>query len=220
MREKRIRILIINNLFVAAGSFLYWKLPVIQKNNTNWISYSFIIFFFLLSWICPGIFSYLSLKQHFVKCVSSMTSTVFQIAFWSNGLMMLTDFAEEKIRIILNIGFLCLTFIFLCLDVRFETKPISGVPSKKEIKVIERVLMELELIHSLFPEMSEFEIDEMKDELNMILKSEKTFVHGMEQNFLEECRTIKNAALCKDKDTVELHMAMLHQLVLISKQEI
>nr|WP_296156561.1 hypothetical protein [uncultured Blautia sp.] len=220
MREKRVRNLIINGFLIVLISLLYWQTSIIQKNHVNKVSYIFIITFFGLAWFIPGGLRMMSLKRHFVECVSAMISFMFQMVFWSNTVLIFTHFAEYKIRFGLNIVFLCLTVVFFCIIVKFETKSKSGIPTKKEIKNIEKALLELELACSFETEIDQSELEEIKDELNLILKMKKSFVHGIDQNLLDECRIIRNAALCKDKDTIMLHASMLRQLVLISKQKI
>lgn len=120
-------------------------------------------------------------------------------------------------RIYINIGILCLGVVLTIVIARYELKPKSGIPGKKELTHIKSAILELEIARSIVPELN---CESVLCDMKQILEMETTIVHGIDVNMLNECRTIRNLALCKDGDAANLHIAMLEQLIVLSKQEI
>lgn len=170
--------------------------------------------------VVPGLLVATKSKEHFSTSISSMLFVVFQITFWINLILIIIPVQSNLIRVFINIGIMVICIFCVGVIVRYELKPKAGKPDKKEMDNIKKALLELEIASSIMPEINGEEIAEIKENMNSFINGSSSIVHGIDSNILNECRSIRNSALCKDADAVGFHTSFLGQLLVLAKQKI
>lgn len=212
MKITRLWQLTISFIAIVFIGFLFFA-DVIKRTSENRISLIFVILSFFVLWFIPNILSITYCKKHFLTDISSLLFVVFQIIYWVNVIQIIVPVHDMKIRFLINFILLLFGVSGLLINIRFETKPITGPATKSESKHLLSSVMELETAVSCLPELNNEIIEGVKKELADYAVNKKIIIHGIDINILNECRLIRNFALCKDYDSAALHSAILSQIV-------
>ena len=220
MIRKRIWQLLLSFVMTAVlGTALYSKsmgrYPDVNKESLICILIALAILF-----IVPGLLVVTKSKEHFSTSVATMLFSVFQITFWTNLIMIIIPVPNNWVRIFINTGIVAICIFFAAIIIRYELRPKAGKPNKTEMDNIKKALLELEIASSIMPEINGEEMAEIKENMNSFINASSSIVHGIDSNILNECRSIRNSALCKDADSVEFHTSFLGQLLVLAKQKI
>lgn len=189
--------------------------PSVNRNN-----FIYIVFVLTVFWGVPVLLMVLKGKEHFSKSISNMLFRFFQITFWINLVLITIPVEKVSIRVLINCLIVVIGIISTFFIIRYELKPKSGMPNKKEVENIKKGILELEIVGSVMPKMNNSELAQIKFCMNSIMEGHSSIVHGVDSRILNECRALRNSALCNDEESIAYHIAFLGQLLLLSKQMI
>lgn len=219
MFRKRIWQLLLSLIMTASLGFVLFSKSMGSCPEANKESLICILIAFSILAIVPGLLILTKSKGRLSVLISSMLFSGFQITFWINLGFIIIPVSNVMTRIFINIGILIICISCVIVNIRYELKPKSGLADKKEKANINRALSELELAASILPEINDREMATIRENMHSFINGDSHIVHGMDANILNECRAIRNSALCKDTDLVEYHTSFLEQLIVLAKQK-
>lgn len=219
MIKLQIRWLILGFIFLILFNVLFFLLGGNRPIASIWISYGFIHFAYLQILVIPSIVPKSKSTHVFIESTAVISTFYFLIELFVGILFILLKLKSWILALVLQLLFFS-AFIIVFLLIHFTNKRTASVEEQRKItqKTINKSFAVLERAMVNLSGKDKDYIYTLISDLKTLPLSTSSALQGIENNIIDECEEIQQAANNGNTDALRMHGAVLSQLIMLRKQ--
>lgn len=219
MSKVQIRWLMLGSVFLILFNVLFFLFGGNKPIASIWISYGFIHFAYLQILVIPSIIPKSKSTHIFIESIAIISTIYFLIEFFVGLFFILLKPMSWNLTWILQFTLFSI-FIIAFLLIHFTNKKTASSEEQRRFtqKSINKSLSVLGQAMIYLNETDKDYVYTLFSDLKTIPLATNFSLQGIENNILDECEKIKQAANNGNTDAIRMHGAVLSQLITLLKQ--